>query len=312
MEFKKKNLRAIAEMIVGDNDRFLYRSSSKISQFFEDCDLDIVHDGSTRWVWTADRISELLREPQPIAHTLPDRFVIVLRVLMQKADALNDDPGRLLALEALNKPLSQEGFQAYYGEDDFLYIRHIVTKTICSVINPHRPFSPKEIKRKDQLTEYLNRCSEDELIEKVLLPLFRQLGFRRITSSGHNDKSLEYGKDIWMRYELPTQHELYFGVQVKIGKLDAAGLPRGTNANIAEIHNQILMMLGHEIFDPETSKKVLVDHAFLVAGGEITKAAKNWLGGKLDASKRSQVLFMDRDDILNLYIVSNLPLPEGV
>ena len=43
----------------------------------------------------------------------------------------------------------------------------------------------------------------------------------------------------------------------------------------------------------------------------ITKQAKNWLGGKLDASKRSQIMFMDREDILNLYIVGNVPLPKG-
>ena len=155
------------------------------------------------------------------------------------------------------------------------------------------------------------KCSEDELIEEVLLPLFRQLGFHRITSAGHKDKALEYGKDIWMRYILPTQHVLYFGVQVKKGKLDAASMKKGSNANIAEIHNQLLMMLGHEIFDPETNRRVLVDHAFIVAGGEITKQAKNWLGQKLDASKRSQILFMDREDILNLYIVCSLPLPDG-
>jgi hypothetical protein len=71
------------------------------------------------------------------------------------------------------------------------------------------------------------------------------------------------------------------------------------------------MMLGHEIFDPETSKKVLVDHAFIVAGGEITKQARNLLGGKLDATKRSQIMFMDRDDILNLFTVNNIPLPLG-
>lgn len=71
------------------------------------------------------------------------------------------------------------------------------------------------------------------------------------------------------------------------------------------------MMLGHEIFDPEIGKRALVDHAFIVAGGEITKAARNWLGSKLDASKRSQIMFMDRDDILNLYVVMNLPLPAG-
>ena len=66
-----------------------------------------------------------------------------------------------------------------------------------------------------------------------------------------------------------------------------------------------------DLFDPEIGKRVLVDHAFIVSGSEITKAARNWLGGKLDATKRSQILFMDRDDILNLFIVTNLPLPGG-
>jgi hypothetical protein len=151
--------------------------------------------------------------------------------------------------------------------------------------------------------------SEDELIQEVLLPLFRQLGFHRVTVAGHKDKALEYGKDIWMKYTLPTQHVLYFGIQVKKGKIDSAGASRADNANVGEILNQVTMMLGHEIFDPEIGKRVLVDHAFIVAGGEITKAARNWLGNKLDATNRSQIMFMDRDDILNLFVVTNLPLP---
>lgn len=110
---------------------------------------------------------------------------------------------------------------------------------------------------------------------------------------------------------LPTQHMLYFGIQVKKGKLDSAGASKSGNTNIAEIFNQVLMMTGHEIFDPEIGKNVLVDHAFIVAGGEITKAAKNWLGGMLDSSKRSQIMFIDREDILNLFIVNNLPLPPS-
>jgi hypothetical protein len=114
-----------------------------------------------------------------------------------------------------------------------------------------------------------------------------------------------------MRYTLPTQHRLYFGIQAKKGKLDASGVTNAGNANIAEIHNQVLMMLAHEIFDPEHNKRVLVDHAFIIAGGEITKAARNWIGNALDASKRSQIMFIDRDDILNLYVVTNLPLPDS-
>ena len=311
MQFKPRNLRAIAEMVIGNADHFPYRSSSFITEFFQECDLDFVHDGSTRWAWAASRLEELLAEPQPVAHALPERFMTVLRTLMLKSDATDEDPGRVNALAALNVPLIREGFEAYYGDDDHLYVRHIATRTVSSTASPHRPLTPAEVKRRDQLAAYLDTCSEDELIEEVLQPMFRQLGFHRITAAGHKDKALEYGKDVWMRFTLPTQHVLYFGIQAKKGKIDAAGMSRDGNRNIAEIHQQVLMMLGHEIFDPETSRKVLVDHAFIVAGGEITKQARNWLGGKLDATKRSQIMFMDRDDILNLFTVNNIPLPLG-
>jgi hypothetical protein len=311
MKFKDRNLRELAEMVVGNAAHFQYRSSSYITQFFQECDLEFVHDGSTRWAWTADRLRELLDEGSPRAHALPERFVRVLQVLMAKQDAAEDDPHRINALQSLNAPLGREGYEAFYGEDNHLYIRHNGSQTLSIAPNPHRPFTPKEVERRERLVAYLDQCSEDDLIEIVLLPLFRQLGFHRITAAGHNDKALEYGKDVWMRFVLPTQHVLYFGIQAKKGKLDAAGASRAQNTNMAEVYNQVLMMLGHELFDPETSRKVLVDHAFIVAGGEITKQARNWLGGKLDATKRSQILFMDRDDILNLYVVSSLPLPVG-
>lgn len=311
MKFKDRNIRAIAEMVIGDVPFFEYRSSRYITEFFQDCGLDFVHDGSTRWYWTAERLSELLHDPPPGPYALPERFVHVLRILLHRADAEDDDPDRLLALDALNKPLAREGYEAFYGEDDLLYISHIGTKTVSTAANPHRPFTPRELERRGNLAAFLDDCSEDELIEEVLMALFRQLGFHRISMAGHKDKALEYGKDIWMRYALPTQHVLYFGIQVKKGKIDAAGKSAGSNSNVSEIHNQILMMLGHEIFDPETSRRVLVDHAFIVAGGEITKQAKNWIGERLDSSKRSQILFMDREDILNLYIVSGLPLPDA-
>ena len=110
---------------------------------------------------------------------------------------------------------------------------------------------------------------------------------------------------------LPTQHVLYLGLQVKKGKLDAAGVTQSGNSNVAALLNQITMMIGHEIFDPEVSRRVLVDHVFIVAGSEITKAARNWLGGKLDATRRSQIMFIEREDILNLFVVTNTPKPKG-
>lgn len=312
MIFKDKTLREIADMIIGDVSYFPYRSSSYITEFFNECDCDFVHDGSTRVLWTKDRLKELVAEQNPNANTLPPRFVKVLQILMDKGDATKDDDrDRNKALEYLNSKIHRTGFEGFYADDNFFYIRHIRSGTVAESVNPHRPLTKDEQIKRTQLAEYMDRCSEDDLIEKILFPLFRQLGYQRVTTTGHKDKSLEYGIDMWMKFTLPTTHVLYFGIQVKKGKLDAAGRTQGPNANMAEILNQTSMMLGKEIFDSEINKKVLVDHALIIAGGEITKQAKNWLGERLDSAKRSQILFMDRDDILNLYSTSTLPLPDG-
>jgi hypothetical protein len=311
MKWRNRNLRELAHIVCGDTEHFQYRSSSYITQFFEDCDLDYVHDGSTRWAWVAERLEEVLALPHSGPSVPPDAFVRIIRSVLDKGDAQKDDPDRSKALAALNVVLAREGWQAFYDEHGSGQLRHIATNTVAQLANPHRPLTPAEIERRDRLTAYLEKCSEDELIEEVLLPLFRQLGFHRVTAAGHKDKALEYGKDVWMKYTLPTLHVLYFGIQAKKGKLDSSGTSKDGSSNVAEILNQITMMLGHEIFDPEVSRRVLVDHAFIIAGGEITKQARNWLGNKLDATKRSQVMFMDRDDILNLFVVTNLPLPKG-
>ena len=313
MEFKKRTLSQIADMICGNYEAatsfFEYRSSKYLTEFFEDCGTEYEHDGSTRGLWVSERLKDILDGPQLDAMTPPETFLTLIRVLMDQGNALNEGPDRPGALALLNSAFTREGFEAFYAPDKICYLRHLKTNTVAAPKpNPHRPFSSVEIERRERLNAYLNKASEDELIEDVLLPLFRQLGFHRITAAGHKDKALEYGKDVWMKFTLPTQHILYFGIQAKKGKIDSAGVSKG---NIAEIYNQVLMMIGHEIFDPELSKTVLVDHAFIVAGSEITKQAKLWIGGKLDATQRSQIMFMERDDILNLYIVNNLPLPAG-
>lgn len=317
MKFKRRTLMQLADLICGnraadETSYFQYRSSSFITEFFEDIETDYRHDGTTRNYWVAEGLAKIMDEPQAAPNTPPETFGRVISRLMDQSDAQDEEPSRPKALAKLNSALSREGFEAFYAEDRQCYLMHVATNTLALPSpNPHRPFTTEETRRRDELAAYLDTCSEDELIEEVLLPLLRQLGFHRITAAGHKDKALEYGKDVWMKYTLSTGHVIYFGIQAKKDKLDSSGVTKHGNANMAEIHNQVLMMLGHEIFDSDIGKRVLVDHAFIVAGGTITKAARNWLGNKLDASKRSQILFIDRDDILNLYVVTNLPLPSG-
>jgi hypothetical protein len=321
VKFRRRNLEALADLVCGNlgTDQpgpgeelryFPYRSSSYITEFFDELGTDFVHDGSTRHRWVADVLAEILAGP-PGLSGVSELFARLIDQLMSPSDAYNEGPDRPMALRQLNDVLGREGLEAFYDADRSCYLRNTRTGTVAGPrAEPHRPLTQAEAARRDALASYLARCSEDELIEEVLLPLFRQLGFHRITAAGHRDKALEYGKDVWMRYRLPTQQYLYFGVQAKKGSIDAAGASRAGNANVAELHHQALMMLAHEIFDPETNRRVLVDHAFIVAGGRITKAARNWLGNALDASRRSQLLFLDRDDILNLHVVTNLPLPR--
>lgn len=311
---KRRTLNELADMVCGNVDgpddvsNFPYRSSSYLTQFFEECDMEeFVHDGSTRKWWVAGVLEEIARQPAD-EPTLPSRgFQTVIKVLMDKADAMDHDSERAAALDELNATLAREGLEAFYADDDCCYARNTRTGT-HGMPEPvlSRALSAEERRTQERLENFLNGASEDELISDVLVPLFETLGFRRVSVAGHADKALEYGKDVWMKYLLPTGHWLYFGLQAKKGKLDAAGR---SDANVAEVLNQASMMLGHAIFDPDINKRRLVDHAIIAAGGGITKQAKNWLGERLDASQRSQIVFMDRTDMVRLFVLHNIPLP---
>jgi hypothetical protein len=196
----------------------------------------VATDGSTRQYWVADTLEKVLKEPHFSVTVPPEAFSRVILNLMDQEDIEHDEPMRPKALAKLNSALVREGFEAFYAPDKKCYLRHIETHTVAVAgPNPHRPLSAQELERKESLVQWLVKCSEDELIEEVLLPLFRFLGFQRITPAGHKDKALEYGKDVWMRFTLPTRHYLYFGLRVKKGKIDAVGRTDAQNANVAEI-----------------------------------------------------------------------------
>ncbi len=311
---RPRTLNELADMICGNVTHadgvsyFQYRSSSYLTEFFANCDMEqFAHDGSTRKWWVADVLKQIVQQPSDDA-TLPSRgFQTVVMLLMDQADATENDPEREAALSELNATLAREGLEGFYASDNCCYVRNTRTGTAgtpAPVLS--RALSVEERQRQEDLEAFLDQASEDELIADVLVPLFETLRFRRVSVAGHADKALEYGKDVWMKYELPTGHWLYFGLQAKKGKLNASGKSK---ANVTEILNQTRMMLDHVIFDPDVNNRRLVDHAIIAAGGEITKQARNWLGERLDASQRSQILFMDRKDLVRLFILHNVPLP---
>lgn len=151
MEFKKRTLVQIADMICGngkpEETLFQYRSSSYLTEFFQDCDTDYEHDGSTRHAWVAETLRQILAAPHANAQTVPDTFLRVIQLLMDLADATNESAERTGALSQLNIALAREGFEAFYAPDKKCYLRHIATNTVgVPSPNPHRPFSAGESK----------------------------------------------------------------------------------------------------------------------------------------------------------------------
>jgi hypothetical protein len=173
-----------------------------------------------------------------------------------------------------------------------------------------RPLSKEEIEGRTKIAAFLDTATEDEFTERLLVPFFQRLGFHRVSAAGHKEKTLEFGKDLWMKYQLPTGHWLYFCAQIKRGKIDASGV--GGSNNAANILTQVKMAVDHPIFDPDANRKVLLDHIYVIAGGEITRAARTWIVEHLDNSQRRHIIFMDRDEFLDhsARILQDLQLKE--
>src|SRR5690349_5268571 len=143
-----------------------------ITEFFQELETDYQRDGSTRHRWVADVLEKMLTEPHDGPNRPPETFSRLIDQLMSPADRLNEGPDRPHALMQLNEILRREGFEAFYAEDNHCYLRHVGTQTVAGLsANPHRPFSKAELERRLLLSTYLDSCSEDDLIEEVLLPL---------------------------------------------------------------------------------------------------------------------------------------------
>jgi len=298
MKLRDYAIERLAEMVIGDHDAFPYKSSSYITRFFARCGFSYVHDGTTRKWWIAERL-KVLNDGTAQSPDLPsDGILRVIWELFDPDDFDRAEKSGNLALGELNKVLNKQSLEGYFDQTGRCYVRNTGTGVASTTFGDQpRPLSAEEIQQRDRVAAFLSSASEDEFTEQLLVPLFQRLGFRRVSATGHQEKTLEYGKDLWMKYQLPTGHWIYFGAQIKREKLDVRGNSGDTNT--ATVLSQVRMAIDHPVFDPDTGRKVLVDHVFVISAGEITRAARNWLVEKLDQSQRRLIIFMDRSEFLD-------------
>jgi hypothetical protein len=297
MKLREYTVEKLAEMVIGNHTAFPYRSSRFITAFFTKCDLPYVHDGSTRHWWAKDVLAELNLGPSRSPDLPAETLVRVISELFDPDDFDRAEKSRDAALGELNKVLARDGLEAYFDQGGSCYVRNTGTGGVASpALQAPRPLTAAELDQRQKVAAFLDSASEDEFTEKLLVPLFQRLGFHRVTPAGHKEKVLEFGKDLWMKYQLPTGHWLYFCAQIKRDKIDAGGTSTNNAANVLA---QVRMAIDHPIFDPDANRKVLLDHVFVIAAGEITRAARTWVAERLDAGQRRHIIFMDRDELLD-------------
>ena len=132
----------------------------------------------------------------------------LLRVVAELFDPEDFEDKKLAvepALEAFNKLLKRSGLVAYLDAAGRCCLRNTGTGINSSILPQQpRPLSQEELAQRQKLAAYLDTASEDEFTERLLVPLFQRLGFHRVSPAGHKEKVLEFGKDLWMKYQLPT------------------------------------------------------------------------------------------------------------
>jgi len=114
MKLNSNVISNLALMVCGDGkykDIFPYRSSSYLTEFFRNLDLDYVHDGSTRRFWVQNVLDEINRKDNKTKENVPSLEIIkVVGQLLHPSIFITDNPSlnREKAVEMMNELLKSE------------------------------------------------------------------------------------------------------------------------------------------------------------------------------------------------------------
>ena len=114
MKIGPAGLTKLAEMICGDAPFtcFPYRSSSYLSRFFQDLDLDYAHDGSTRRHWVRSVLEEINKKPSAGEKLPSNEMVQVIEYLLHPDHFTGyQDTDHEKAVASVNESLKSYGLK---------------------------------------------------------------------------------------------------------------------------------------------------------------------------------------------------------
>lgn len=148
--------------------------------------------------------------------------------------------------------------------------------------------------------EKLRSLSEADLRRKVLIPLFRAMGFRDVVEL-HG--SGELGKDIVMWKEDAFHGRVNYAVVAKAQRL-------ATGTQSFTVCRQIREAFGSSYTDPVALVERDVDHVIVVTSREVTNEARDSIRSELKSSKLEGMT--DLIDGEKLFLLVRQHLPEAV
>lgn len=142
--------------------------------------------------------------------------------------------------------------------------------------------------------EKIENCNkESDFTLKILIPLFRSLGFSNVK---YNHGNREYGKDITFARRSEFDEYEYYGVQVKFG--DISG---GASGEINELVSQALDAFKMPFYDVYSRNKVRISKLIIAISGRYTlNAIEKIVEGITDFPLKNNVIFIDGEKIQTL------------
>lgn len=142
--------------------------------------------------------------------------------------------------------------------------------------------------------QHIDECEkESEFTIKVLLPLFRKLGFVNVK---YNHGNKEFGKDVTFARRTEFDEYEYYGVQVKYG--DVSG---GVKGDINDLITQAKDAFSMPFYDVYSRNKVKVSKVIIAISGKFTlNAVEKIIEGIQDYPLKNNLIFLDGEKIESL------------
>lgn len=137
--------------------------------------------------------------------------------------------------------------------------------------------------------EYLKTLTEDDFGDKIVRPLYLQLGLKHGKDICGPD---EDGKDCYMWGEDVIRGRVLYLVQTKRGDLKMSSK---ASDNVTNVTAQLRTALETPVKDSSTRQTVYADYVILAASGEINKKAQGFI---TDQIKDKRLLFRGSDELI--------------